>query len=196
MRIYLLDDDPKVLAANGFLLKAMGHDSQGWTEPARFLKELGDNTEAVLLLDLAMPEMDGLEVLAELNRRRCPVAVILLTGHGDVPQAVKAMKLGAVDFLEKPVDARRLADVLARASKCAADLRAEADARQRVARLSAREHEVVSLVAQGLTNKAIAESLCVAVRTVEVHRAAAMAKLEAANMAELLHCWQLAQGRE
>ncbi|WP_346351906.1 response regulator [Oceanimonas sp. AH20CE76] len=196
MRIYLLDDDPKVLAANGFLLKAMGHDSQGWTEPARFLKELGDNTEAVLLLDLAMPEMDGLEVLAELNRRRCPVAVILLTGHGDVPQAVKAMKLGAVDFLEKPVDARRLADVLARASKCAADLRAEADARQRVARLSAREHEVVSLVAQGLTNKAIAESLCVAVRTVEVHRAAAMAKLEAANMAELLYCWQLAQGRE
>ncbi|MFH7586315.1 response regulator transcription factor [Oceanimonas smirnovii] len=196
MRIYLLDDDPKVLAANGFLLKAMGHDSQGWTEPARFLKELGDNTEAVLLLDLAMPEMDGLEVLAELNRRRCPVAVILLTGHGDVPQAVKAMKLGAVDFLEKPVDARRLADVLARASKCAADLRAEVDARQRVARLSAREHEVVSLVAQGLTNKAIAESLCVAVRTVEVHRAAAMAKLEAANMAELLYCWQLAQGRE
>ena len=196
MRIYLLDDDPKVLAANGFLLKAMGHDSQGWTEPARFLKELGDNTEAVLLLDLAMPEMDGLEVLAELNRRRCPVAVILLTGHGDVPQAVKAMKLGAVDFLEKPVDARRLADVLARACKYAADLRAEAEARQRVARLSAREHEVVSLVAQGLTNKAIAESLCVAVRTVEVHRAAAMAKLEAANMAELLHCWQLAQGRE
>ncbi|WP_019934087.1 response regulator transcription factor [Oceanimonas smirnovii] len=196
MRIYLLDDDPKVLAANGFLLKAMGHDSQGWTEPARFLKELDDNAEAVLLLDLAMPEMDGLEVLAELNRRRCPVAVILLTGHGDVPQAVKAMKLGAVDFLEKPVDARRLADVLARASKCAADLRAEADARQRVARLSAREHEVVSLVAQGLTNKAIAESLCVAVRTVEVHRAAAMAKLEAANMAELLYCWQLAQGRE
>ncbi|WP_418139225.1 response regulator transcription factor [Oceanimonas smirnovii] len=196
MRIYLLDDDPKVLAANGFLLKAMGHDSQGWTEPACFLEELDDNTEAVLLLDLAMPEMDGLEVLAELNRRRSPVAVVLLTGHGDVPQAVKAMKLGAVDFLEKPVDARRLAEVLARACKCAADLRAEAEARQRVARLSAREHEVVSLVAQGLTNKAIAESLCVAVRTVEVHRASAMHKLEAANMAELLHCWQLAQGRE
>ena len=194
MRIYLLDDDPKVLAANGFLLKAMGHESSGWSEPARFLEELDESTEAVLLLDLAMPGMDGLEVLAELNRRRCPVAVVLLTGHGDVPQAVEAMKRGAVDFLEKPVDARRLAEVLARAMKCAADLGAGARARQRFARLSVREHEVVSLVAQGMTNKAIAESLCVAVRTVEVHRASAMAKLEVANMAELLHCWQLYQG--
>ncbi|MDP5290967.1 response regulator [Oceanimonas sp. CHS3-5] len=194
MHIYLLDDDPKVLAANGFLLKAMGHDSQGWSEPARFLDELDDDAEAVLLLDLAMPELDGLEVLAELGRRQCPVAVILLTGHGDVPQAVEAMKLGAVDFLEKPVDARRLADVLARAQQQARELGAQSQARQRFARLSAREHEVVSLVAQGLTNKAIAESLCVAVRTVEVHRASAMNKLEAANMAELLHCWQLYQG--
>ncbi|WMC11796.1 response regulator [Oceanimonas pelagia] len=194
MHIYLLDDDPKVLAANGFLLKAMGFESQGWSEPERFLAEFDDQAEAVLLLDLAMPELDGLEVLTELGRRRCPVAVILLTGHGDVPQAVQAMKLGAVDFLEKPVDARRLAEVLARAQQQARVLGEQAGARLRVTRLSAREHEVVSLVAQGLTNKAIAEQLCVAVRTVEVHRASAMAKLEAANMAELLHCWQLSQG--
>lgn len=194
MHIYLLDDDPQVLAANGFLLKAMGFESTGWSEPTRFLEEFDGNAEAVLLLDLAMPELDGLEVLAQLSRRRCPVAVVLLTGHGDVPQAVEAMKLGAVDFLEKPVDARRLAEVLARAEEQARELGARSQARQRVARLSAREHEVVSLVAQGLTNKAIAESLCVAVRTVEVHRASAMTKLEAANMAELLHCWQLYQG--
>ncbi|OXY82247.1 response regulator transcription factor [Oceanimonas doudoroffii] len=194
MHIYLLDDDPKVLAANAFLLKAMGHDSRGWSEPARFLQEFDGDAEAVLLLDLAMPELDGLEVLAELDRRQCPVAVILLTGHGDVPQAVEAMKLGAVDFLEKPVDARRLAEVLTRAWQQAQALGQQADARRRVARLSAREHEVVTLVAQGLTNKAIAEQLCVAVRTVEVHRASAMTKLEAANMAELLHCWQLYQG--
>ena len=174
----------------------MGHESTGWSEPGHFLEELDNETEAVLLLDLAMPGKDGLEVLAELNRRRCPVAVILLTGHGDVPQAVEAMKRGAVDFLEKPVDARRLAEVLARARQHAQLLGQQAGARCRVARLSAREHEVVTLVARGLTNKAIAESLCVAVRTVEVHRASAMNKLEATNMAELLHCWQLAQGRE
>ncbi|MCT7656083.1 response regulator [Oceanimonas sp. NS1] len=172
----------------------MGHDSRGWSEPTRFLQEFDGDAEAVLLLDLAMPELDGLEVLAELGRRQCPVAVILLTGHGDAPQAVEAMKLGAVDFLEKPVDARRLAEVLARAWQQAQALGQQADARRRVARLSAREHEVVSLVAQGLTNKAIAEQLCAAVRTVEVHRASAMTKLEAANMAELLHCWQLYQG--
>lgn len=193
MRIYVLDDDPQVLAANAFLLKAMGHESRCWSEPAAFLAELDDAEPAVLLLDLAMPGLDGLAVLDTLNRRRSPVAVILLTGHGDVPQAVTAMKRGAVDFLEKPVDARRLATALAQARVRAGELEERARARRQLARLSAREREVVALVAGGLTNKAIADSLCLAVRTVEVHRASAMSKLEVANMAELLHCWQQGQ---
>jgi two-component system response regulator TtrR len=193
MRIYVLDDDPQMLAANAFLLKAMGHESRCWSEPAAFLAELDDAEPAVLLLDLAMPELDGLAVLDILNRRRSPVAVILLTGHGDVPQAVTAMKRGAVDFLEKPVDARRLATALAQARARAGELEERARARRQLARLSAREREVVALVAGGLTNKAIADSLCLAVRTVEVHRASAMSKLEVANMAELLRCWQQGQ---
>lgn len=193
MRIYVLDDDPQVLAANAFLLKAMGHESRCWSEPAAFLAELDDAEPAVLLLDLAMPELDGLAVLDILNRRRSPVAVILLTGHGDVPQAVTAMKWGAVDFLEKPVDARRLATALVQARARAGELEERARARRQLARLSAREREVVALVAGGLTNKAIADSLCLAVRTVEVHRASAMSKLEVANMAELLRCWQQGQ---
>ncbi|GHA21437.1 response regulator transcription factor [Oceanisphaera arctica] len=194
MQIYILDDDEQVVAANRFLLNAMGHGSQGWSSPQQFLDELDDKKPAILLLDLAMPELDGLAVLSVLQQRRSTVAVILLTGHGDVPQAVEAMKLGAVDFLEKPIDARRLTAALAQARLKVDQLVEQARVHQCFTRLSAREREVVSLVAQGLTNKAIAEQLCVAVRTVEVHRASAMNKLNVANMAELLNHWQLYRG--
>ncbi|WP_298716141.1 response regulator [uncultured Oceanisphaera sp.] len=194
MQIYLLDDDEQVVAANRFLLKAMGHDSLGWSHPQQFLDELDDNKPAILLLDLAMPELDGLAVQQMLVQRNSTVAVILLTGHGDVPQAVTAMKRGAVDFLEKPIDARRLAAALSQAQLKLDQLVEQARVRGCFTRLSAREREVVSLVATGLTNKAIAEQLCVAVRTVEVHRASAMTKLEVANMAELLNHWQLYRG--
>lgn len=194
MQIYLLDDDEQVVAANRFLLRAMGHDSRGWSSPQQFLDELDDNKPAILLLDLAMPELDGLAVQQMLVQRNSTVAVILLTGHGDVPQAVTAMKRGAVDFLEKPIDARRLATALSQARLKLDRLVEQARVRECFTRLSAREREVVSLVATGLTNKAIAEQLCVAVRTVEVHRASAMTKLDVANMAELLNHWQLYQG--
>ncbi|MBR9857889.1 MAG: response regulator transcription factor [Gammaproteobacteria bacterium] len=194
MLIYLLDDDEQVVAANRFLLKAMGHDSLGWSSPQRFLDELDDNKPAILLLDLAMPELDGLAVQQMLVQRNSTVAVILLTGHGDVPQAVTAMKRGAVDFLEKPIDARRLASALGQAQLKLDQMVEQARVRGCFTRLSAREREVVSLVATGLTNKAIAEQLCVAVRTVEVHRASAMTKLDVANMAELLNHWQLYRG--
>ncbi|MFP2769910.1 response regulator transcription factor [Oceanisphaera sp. KMM 10153] len=191
MQIYILDDDEQVVAANRFLLNAMGHVSLGWSCPRQFLGELEDDKPAILLLDLAMPELDGLAVLGALQQRRSTVAVILLTGHGDVPQAVEAMKLGAVDFLEKPIDARRLATALGQARRKVDRLTEQARVHRCFTRLSVREREVVSLVATGLTNKAIAEQLCVAVRTVEVHRASAMHKLSVANMAELLNHWQL-----
>lgn len=194
MLIYLLDDDEQVVAANRFLLRAMGHDSLGWSSPQQFLDELDDNKPAILLLDLAMPELDGLAVQQMLVQRNSTVAVILLTGHGDVPQAVTAMKRGAVDFLEKPIDARRLAAALSQGRLKLELLVEQARVQECFTRLSTREREVVSLVATGLTNKAIAEQLCVAVRTVEVHRASAMTKLEVANMAELINHWQLYRG--
>lgn len=193
MQIYVVDDDAQVVAANQFLLRAMGHDSQSWCDPVQFLAELDDQTPAIVLLDLAMPKLDGLAVQAQLVARGSVVAVILLTGHGDVPHAVAAMQQGAVDFLEKPIDAKRLAQALAQANMRLTRLSAQAAVRTQFARLSAREREVVSRVAAGLTNKAIAEQLCVAVRTVEVHRAAAMHKLAVNNMAELINQWQLYQ---
>lgn len=195
MQVYIVDDDNQVLAANQFLLQALGYSSLGWQDPELFLAEVDAQVPAILLLDLAMPKLDGLQVQAELKARNSLVSVILLTGHGDVPQAVAAMKQGAVDFLEKPVDVKRLSAAFAQAKTRVEQLCHHEDIRQLFARLSAREREVVSLVAEGLTNKAIAEQLCVAVRTVEVHRAAAMGKLKVANMAELLNHWQLLNSR-
>ena len=190
MQVYVVDDDSQVLAANQFLLQALGYQSRGWHDPKQFLAELDTQMPAILLLDLAMPKLDGLQVQAELVARQCPVAVILLTGHGDVPQAVQAMKQGAVDFLEKPVVAKRLTHALEQAKARVAQLARHGELRDLFARLSSREREIVGLVAEGLTNKAIAEQLCVAVRTVEVHRAAAMHKLAVTSMAELLNYWQ------
>src|SRR5699024_9165836 len=149
---------------------------RSWTSPEQFLAEVDPMQPAILLLDLAMPELDGLAVQQTLLARDATIAVILLTGHGDVAQAVSAMKQGAVDFLEKPVDAKRLASALAQAKLKVEQLVAQAQVRQLFEQLSAREREVVSLVAAGHTNKVIAEHLCVAVRTVEVHRASAMSK--------------------
>lgn len=191
VQVYIVDDDSQVLAANQFLLQALGYNSQIWQNPEQFLVEVDGQAPAILLLDLAMPQLDGLVVQQALLTRDCTIAVILLTGHGDVPQAVTAMKRGAVDFLEKPVDAKRLASALEQAKIRVAQLSRQAEARTNFARLSSREREVVKLVADGLTNKVIADQLCVAVRTVEVHRAAAMNKLAATNMAELLTQWQL-----
>ncbi|MBO1518637.1 response regulator transcription factor [Oceanisphaera sp. DM8] len=191
MVVYILDDDSQVLAANQFLLQALGYQSHTWQDPEQFLAEVDEQTPAILLLDLAMPKQDGLAVQQALLARHANIAVILLTGHGDVPQAVQAMKQGAVDFLEKPVDAKRLASALAQANKRVAQLTDYANLQANFALLSVREREVVKLVAEGLTNKMIAHQLCVAVRTVEVHRAAAMSKLKVTNMAELLSQWQL-----
>lgn len=194
MQLYVVDDDHQVVAANCFLLKAMGHKTKSWTDPEQFLAEVDCQQPAILLLDLAMPGLDGLAVQQALLARKATIAVILLTGHGDVAQAVSAMKQGAVDFLEKPVDAKRLASVLEQAQTQVEQLVVQSQIRQLFELLSAREREVVSLVAAGHTNKVIAEHLCVAVRTVEVHRASAMTKLQVSNMAELLNYWQQYQG--
>lgn len=191
MQIYILDDDSQVLAANQFLLQALGYHSQIWQDPEQFLAEIDSQVPAILLLDLAMPKLDGLAVQQALLTRDCAIAVILLTGHGDVPQAVMAMKQGAVDFLEKPVDVKRLAAALEQAKIRVAQLSRYLEVQNNFMRLSSRERDVVRLVADGLTNKVIADQLCVAVRTVEVHRAAAMNKLAVTNMAELLTQWQL-----
>lgn len=188
--VHIIDDEDGVRRSASFMLKTSGFAVRGWESGVAFLKEVRHAELGCILLDIRMPEMGGLEVQAALNERGVAMPIIVLTGHGDVEIAVKAMKAGAIDFLEKPFDADLLlaaiqrgfdridsaADVLVRAAEADVVLGA----------LTAREREVLEGLAQGYPNKTIAFDLGISARTVEVHRANVMAKLGARSLSEAL----------
>lgn len=188
--IHIVDDEDSVRRSASFMLKTSGFAVQGWPSGVAFLKEARNVEPGCILLDVRMPEMDGLEVQQALHERGIAMPVIILTGHGDVSIAVRAMKAGAVDFIEKPFER----DVLLAAIEAAferldasssASSRAE-EAEVVLAALSPREREVLEGLAQGLPNKTIAYDLGISARTVEVHRANVMSKLGARSLSEAL----------
>ena len=175
--IHLLDDDVAVTDACAFLLESLGYPVTCWEEGAVFLEQAELYQTGVLLLDMRMPVMDGKHVHEVLRLRESTLAVVFLTGHGDVPMAVEQMKLGAVDFLQKPVSARPLQTALEQIATCYRGL-------------TVKERELAGFVVKGLMNREIAQVMNIAVRTVEVHRARVMEKMQAANLAELVNKWQ------
>lgn len=188
--IHIVDDEEAIRRSAGFMLKKSGFAVTPWVSGVEFLKHVKKAEQGCILLDVRMPEMDGLEVQQELSERGVSMPVVVLTGHGDVSIAVRAMKAGAVDFIEKPFEKavllnaiesafERLADTEGRASRAA-------DAVILVAGLSAREQDVLKGLAQGLPNKTIAYDLGISPRTVEVHRANLMAKLGVRSLSEAL----------
>lgn len=188
--IHIIDDEESIRRSAGFMLKTSGFAVRPWESGVAFLKEVRHAETGCILLDVRMPEKDGLEVQQELNERGIGMPVIVLTGHGDVGIAVKAMKAGAVDFLEKPFEAAALLDAIERAFE---RLDAKHDAAARAAEadvllgaLTAREREVLEGLAQGYPNKTIAYDLGISSRTVEVHRANIMTKLHARSLSEAL----------
>lgn len=190
LQIYLVDDQPAVLKALGRLLGSAGYTVQSYACASDFLASVDAQAEGCLILDLAMPEMDGLALQQALSARASLLPVIFLTGHGDIDSGVRAMKLGAADFLTKPVDAERLLDAVAQA--CASNRRARdadlelATIRQRLASLTPRETEVLNLIIEGLLNKQVAAALGAAEKTVKVHRARVMAKMAVRSLAALV----------
>jgi two-component system response regulator FixJ len=172
------------------MLKTSGFDVQTWPSGVAFLKEAKAAAAGCILLDVRMPEMDGLEVQQALNERGIAMPVIVLTGHGDISIAVRAMKAGAVDFLEKPFEKARLLDAIEEAFARLEDTAARGDRAQdaqvAIASLTAREREVLEGLAQGLPNKTIAYDLDISSRTVEVHRANLMSKLNVRSLSEAL----------
>ncbi|KRB81182.1 two-component system response regulator [Sphingomonas sp. Root710] len=188
--IHIIDDEESIRRSAGFMLKTSGFAVRTWESGVAFLKEVRHAETGCILLDVRMPEKDGLEVQQELNERGVGMPVIVLTGHGDVGIAVKAMKAGAVDFLEKPFEAAALLEAIERAFE---RLEAKHDAAARAAEadialgaLTAREREVLEGLAQGYPNKTIAYDLGISSRTVEVHRANIMTKLHARSLSEAL----------
>ncbi|WP_022948721.1 response regulator transcription factor [Methylohalobius crimeensis] len=194
--VYIVDDDADLRSALRQLLESVGFQVKTYPDGSSFLKACGEGCAGCVVLDMAMPDMNGYEVQAALQKHGMRLPIIFLTGFGDIPMAVKSIQAGAVDFLEKPVDTAELLERVRQALAIDEERRqTEAracDIRQRYARLSPRECEVMDLVLSGLSNKEIARKLDLSPRTVEVHRTHVMHKMGAANLAELVsmaaHC--------
>jgi two-component system response regulator FixJ len=188
--IHLVDDEESIRKAASFALKTAGYDVIAYTSGVEFLRTAKSAEVGCVILDVRMPEMDGLQVQTTMAARGINMPVIVLTGHGDVSVAVQAMKGGAIDFLEKPFEKAALLEAVRRAFARLddVDLRAleSSEAEVRVAALTPREQEVLEGLANGLPNKTIAYDLGCSSRTVEVYRASLMAKLEVRNLSEAL----------
>lgn len=188
--VYIVDDDDGMRRALGILMTTVGYQPAAFAGPREFLAKYDPSQPACLVLDVRMPEMSGLEVQQHLNRSGSMLPVILVSGHGDIPMAVQAMKDGAFDFLQKPFRDQDLLDRINGALKLDAENRASverlADLKQRSDSLTPREHEVMALVVDGKANKVIAIDLGLSERTVEIHRANVMEKMGARSVAHLV----------
>jgi two-component system response regulator FixJ len=195
--VLVVDDDEAVRGSLKLLLKSAGLTARAYPSAAEFLAAHDDGQPGCLLLDVRMPGMSGLELQDELNRRGAIIPVIFITGHGDVPMAVEAMRRGAMDFLQKPFRDEDLIDRVNRALARDRDNRAQLEARDairgRLARLTPRESQVLRLLAAGKSNKQMAGDLGVSQRTVEIHRAHLMHKTEATSVAQLVRMLLVAE---
>jgi two-component system response regulator FixJ len=190
MSIALIEDDEAILHSLGMLLESRGMPVRGYASAEEFLEHLDDGPPSCVVADIRMPGMSGIDLQAELRKRDATLPIILITGHGDIAMAVKAIKDGAYDFIEKPFDEERLVTSIAAAIEHGIRERSEQSERglleQRAAELSPRQMEVMMLVADGLSNKEIAIKLSISPRTVENYRAWVMEKMGAHNLADLV----------
>lgn len=187
--VHIVDDDAAVRQSLAFMLSAAGHAVRVYESPSAFLDGLKAAQTGCLVTDVRMPEMTGLELLRRLRDKGCLIPAIVITGHGDVPLAVEAMKAGAIDFIEKPFEDQVLVNAIKRAADRLDKPEAVDDAatlRARLDHLSERERQVLSAVVAGMPNKTIAYDLNISPRTVEVHRANVMAKMQARSLPDLV----------
>jgi two-component system response regulator FixJ len=188
--VYIVDDDEAVRDSLSALLEAKAYTARSFASAPDFLDAAASLDPGCVIVDIRMPEMDGLELQQHLVDRALPFQLIVITGHGDVPLAVRAMKAGAVDFIEKPFASETILDSLAAAfSRLAAPGETDAAAvaaQSKLALLSPREREVLEGLLAGLPNKSIAYDLAISPRTVEIHRARVMDKMGARSLSELV----------
>ncbi|MFN3214432.1 MAG: response regulator transcription factor [Henriciella sp.] len=188
--VFLVDDDEAIRHSASFMLRHAGFKVKTFPDGMSFLDSVSEDHEGCILLDVRMPGMDGLAVQGALNHRGINMPVIILTGHGDVPVAVEAMKGGAVEFLEKPYEKQALVGAIDSAFNLldnqTADDKRSREAKARLTELTPRERQVLECLVDGLTNKGIAQALSISPRTVEIHRAHMMEKLQADSLSSAL----------
>jgi len=191
-RVFVVDNDEAVRDALDLLFRTVGLRVETFESGPGFLRDYRPGPSDCLVLDIRMPGMSGLDLQDELHKRRVRLPIVFLTAHGDVPMAVRALKKGAADFIEKPVDQQRLVlavfDALRRDTQRqqhAGNTEKNGDAGQRLETLSPREREVLAAVLAGKATRQISDELCISVKTVEFHRARIREKLGVTSLAEL-----------
>jgi RNA polymerase sigma factor (sigma-70 family) len=188
--VYIVDDDQAIRRAMELLMRSVGLEFEIFHSGDDFLENHTNERAGCLVLDIRMPGLGGLELQEKLNEIGSTLPIIFITGHGDVPMAVEAMQKGAVDFIQKPFRDQELLDRIGEALKTDQERRSareeQAEVQNRVDKLTNREHQVLDLVVTGKPNKVIAYELGVSQRTVEIHRARVMEKMQAKSLADLV----------
>ena len=188
--VYVVDDDEAIRHSLELLIGAMGLRVRVFPDAASFLEIFEPTLRGCIVADLSMPGMNGLDMQERLNALQCRMPIIFLSGHGDVPAAVRALQKGAVDFLEKPFNPKLLLERIEQAIETDSELSAAAEKSAkiaaRMAQLTAREREIMGLVADGKSSKIIALDLGISERTVELHRSRMMKKMSARSVADLV----------
>jgi len=188
--VYIVDDDCEVADSMSMLLESAGLRSQQFHSAEAFLQNDIAQFVGCLILDVRMPDMNGLELHQEIKRHNANLPVVFVTGHGDVPMAVQAMKNGALEFLQKPFREQEFIDCINRALKTSSNALTGHNRlrsiQARIASLTKREHKIMQFIAAGNITKVVAAKLSISPRTVEIHRARAMEKMQAKTLAQLI----------
>lgn len=184
--VYLVDDDEAIVDSITFLMDGFGYKIKSFNSGNDFIAGIDLSQPGCVILDARMPGLSGPQVQQLLSEANSPLSVIFLTGHGDVPMAVDAFKNGAFDFFQKPVQGQVLSQSISKGLQNSINKYNRFAEQQLITRLSERELQIFKLIVAGNTNKQMSSVLCVAIRTIEVHRSKLMDKLGAANVAELL----------
>ena len=188
--VYIVDDDDAVRDSLCFLLKSVDITGKGFSSGNEFLDAYDPDWEGCILLDIRMPGVSGMEVQRQLAERNCPLPIIFITGHGDIPMAVEALHLGAYDFIQKPFHDQELLDRIQQAldtyRKSQDKLTLKNEVQECYEKLTPREKEVMDAVVRGHANKVIAMDLELSQRTVEIHRSRVMEKMQARSLASLV----------
>ena len=184
--IHIIDDEESVRTSCDFLISSLGLQTQVWASALTFLQQVDIYDPAVIVSDLMMPEMSGQALQAHLNQYDSPIALIALTGNGEIADAVNMLKQGAADYLEKPISSQRLQEAMARAQNLTLKRAKLYDIKKLYAQLTDKEKQVANELLEGNLNKNIADHLDVSIRTVEVHRSQVMKKMQSQHVSELI----------